>query len=80
VTVPDDREPVTTIMYDLREVTAETSTMTSRIRPSRVAEWAELVDDPVPDVVRDDGERHREESDPDAAARWVATGSAPEGE
>jgi hypothetical protein len=54
--------------------------MTSHTRPSRVAEWAELVDDPVPDVVRDDGERHREESEPDAAARWVATGSAPEGE
>ena len=45
--------------------------MTPNTRPSRVAEWAELVGDPVPDGIRDADETTLSERIVDADTRWA---------
>jgi hypothetical protein len=51
--------------------------MTPHTRPSHVAEWAELVGDSVPDVVRDGEESAAAGQAADAADRWTdADGSS----
>jgi hypothetical protein len=45
----------TTVIWPVVDVPPEVHQMTLHTRPSRVAEWAELVGDSVPDGVDEDG-------------------------
>lgn len=59
--------------------------MTSHTRPSRVAEWAELVGDSVPDVVREgeepaDRSRSAAERAGDAIGRWAGSDGSANGQ